>query len=128
MKKALIFVTILLVSCGNQKKALSSPSSVEGYGYSPENPILVGSGDNRQGPANERNYLNLLLGPNGEEIKYVRKGSCCPFETKNGILGGGMLDIYEITYEGLDKPIVLYLNMYDPPKDYLLPAGFKLKE
>lgn len=80
------------------------------YGYSEENPVMVGGGSD--GPKNERRYLNALTGPNGQQILYKRLGSCCPFTTKNSEWGG-MLDKYEITYEGLDESMVLYLNMYD---------------
>ena len=66
-----------------------------------------------------------MTGPSGEEIKYYRIGSCCPFRTKNSEWGG-MLDMYNITYQGLEKDIVLYINMYD--SDTLkVPVGFKLK-
>ena len=92
------------------------------YGYETFNPINVGDGDLVKGPLNQRLYLNALRGPNGEEIKYRRRGSCCSFQTKNGISGTGLLDIYEITYSGLKEPILLYLNFYDPG-DVLIPIG-----
>ncbi len=91
------------------------------YGYTQGNPIKVGGGD--AGPLREREYLNNLKGPNGESINYTRKGSCCPFKTKNGFMGGGMLDIYIITWEKQKAPVTLYINMYD--KDKLkAPVGF----
>ncbi len=95
------------------------------YGYTEENPIMVGG--NSEGPKNERRFLNTLSGPNGEKINYNRLGSCCHFVTKNSILGsGGLLDMYNITYYGQKKEIVLYINMYD--SDTLkVPVGFKLK-
>ena len=95
------------------------------YGYTEKNPIKVG-GSVQGGAANERRYLNALLGPNGEKIEYVRRGSCCMFKTPNGISGTGLLDAYEVKYAGLDKPIVLYVNMYD--YGYLkAPKGFTFK-
>ena len=80
------------------------------------------------GPKDERRFLNALAGPNGEQISYHRLGSCCGFFTKNGLFGdSGMLDKYEVTYEGLDKPIILYINMYD--SDVLqVPVGFTLRK
>lgn len=103
---------------------LSKYSTDKTYGYTEKNPILVGGVGN--GPANERKYLNSLTGPNGETISYVRMGSCCSFETKNSPFGGGMLDKYKITYAGLEKEIVLYLNMYDAGT-LQIPVGFKAK-
>lgn len=42
-------------------------------------------------------------------------------------MGGGLLDVYEITYDGLDKPIELYINMYDY-NDPMIPVGFTPKK
>ena len=96
------------------------------YGYSEKNPIMVGKEGG--GPKDERRFLNALAGPKGEEISYQRLGSCCGFFTKNGLFGdSGMLDMYEVSYEGLDKPITLYINMYD--SDVLqVPIGFTLRK
>ena len=95
------------------------------YGYTKENPIMVGGGS--EGPRNQRRFLNALAGPNGEPVSYQRLGSCCPFHSKNGMFGNsGMLDKYEIMYEGLETPIILYINMYD--SDVLkVPFGFTSK-
>lgn len=97
------------------------------YGYSQENPIMVGKGGG-SGPMNERRFLNALIGPNGEPITYTRLGSCCGFKTKNGLFGdGGMLDKYSVMHKGLEKEVILYINMYD--SDTLkIPVGFKKKE
>ena len=94
------------------------------YGYTEKNPIMVGEFS----PQNQRRFLNALAGPKGEPISYRRLGSCCPFYTKNGTFGNsGMLDKYEVTYEGLEKPIILYINMYD--SDVLkVPVGFTLSK
>jgi hypothetical protein len=93
------------------------------YGYTKSNPIKVGGGS--EGPKNERRFLNALAGPNGERIHYVRLGSCCPFKTKNSEWGG-MLDMYEVTIEGSEEKVILYINMYD--SDVLMvPVGFTLR-
>ena len=95
------------------------------YGHSPENPINVGGLQN--GALNQRIFLSALAGPNGEEISFERIGSCCPFPSPNGFNGTGMLDRYEITFEGLAAPIILYMNFYD--SDVLkVPVGFTLRE
>lgn len=97
------------------------------YGYEQKNAIKVG-GRNGSGPMNERRFLNALAGPNGEQITYRRRGSCCPFKTPNGMIDNtGMLDVYELTWEGQSKPVVLYLNMYDEG-DLFIPVGFTAKK
>jgi len=87
---------------------LTGVSEDASYGYTQQNPVKVGGG-----PSNERKYLNALQGPNGEAIEYSRRGSCCMFETPNGMGGFGLLDAYEVKYKGLEKPIVIYVDMYD---------------
>lgn len=139
-----IFILIILASCGTKKEMASSSSNKKTelldnntfkleilsedktYGYTEKNPIKVGGVSNQEGPLNERRFLNALAGPNGENIKYTRLGSCCPFKTSRGFDGKGLLDKYEITYDGLKEPIILYINMYD--SDVLqVPVGFKIK-
>ena len=93
----------------------------ETYGYAIENPIKVG-GALIDGPDKEWLYLDALAGPAGEKISYRRRGSRRASDDD-----GGPTDIYEITYKGVDTPIVLYINMYD--SDVLkVPVGFTLKE
>lgn len=148
----IILMAVLLAACGSSKKIANksggmldygSPnvkqtlldnntfkideiSSDPTYGYTQENPIMVGGGL-FGGAQNERRFLNALMGPDGEAITYSRQGSCCEFKTKNGLDGGGLLDMYIIAHRGLEKEVVLYLNMYD--SDTLkIPVGFKKKK
>ena len=81
------------------------------YGYSKENPIKVG-GTPMYGAARQRRFLQALLGPGGQPIAFRRRGSMAPNDE------GVILDLYELTYPGLEKPIELYLDLYrwDPPK------------
>jgi hypothetical protein len=96
------------------------------YGYQQHNPIKVGG--LRNGPSNERRFLNALLGPNGEPVKYHREGSCCPFKTPNGLLDNtGLLDKYIVSWEGGSESIVLYFNMYDEG-DLKIPSGFTARK
>ncbi len=71
------------------------------YGYSKDNPIQIG-GDAFEGPSRERDYLENLIGPNGEALTYERSGSLTYGET--------ILDEYVIS--GLNEPITLYLDEY----------------
>ncbi|MFN8005901.1 MAG: 2-dehydro-3-deoxyphosphooctonate aldolase [Terriglobia bacterium] len=109
-----------------QFATISKMATSKGYGYTKKDPIKVGNKDG-SGSKNSRLYLNALLGPNGEIIQYERKGSCCPFKTPNGIMGGGLLDIYEVTYKGLGKPVTLYVNMYDS-SELLIPVGLTARK
>ncbi|HEX8703401.1 MAG TPA: hypothetical protein VF815_31485 [Myxococcaceae bacterium] len=91
-----------------------------GYGYTPEDPIKVGGG-----PQGEREYLQWLRGPEGQPLRFQRHGSCCSFKDPSLPLGSGLLDMYEVTYDGLKEPVMLYLDMYrrETPR---APAGFRL--
>jgi hypothetical protein len=102
--------------------SISEVSEDPGYGYTEQNPIKVGGGS--EGPSRERAYFQLLRGPNGESVSFTRGGSCCGFKTTQGYMGVGLLDIYEVTIAGSDKPVTLYINMYDyeQPK---APKGFQ---
>ena len=97
------------------------------YGYSENNSVKVGGVKSSEGPLNERRFLNALLGPNGETVSYTRTGSCCPFKTPNGFSGAGLLDRYEVSYEGLEKPVYIFINMYDFG-ELMAPRGFTFKK
>lgn len=101
-----------------------SLAAAKAYGYAPESAIRVrGPGD--PDATDEHDYLDSLRGPGGERVSWMRLGSCCEFRTPNGLNGqGGLLDAYEVTYPGLDAPVTLYLNMYDPPNTPEVPHGF----
>ena len=133
MKKSSLF--IFLITClALSQKAYGQQFSDDGtmllqevaadkeYGYSSKvkNSIMVGS------IKNETAFLKALQGPNGEPISARRLSSCCEFKSKRAAFGKGYLDLWEITYEGLQQPILIYLNGYefDNPK---CPAGLSIK-
>lgn len=101
------------------------------YGYSEKKPICVSDGKNISA-GGEYEYLKTLAGPNGETLRYRRLGHCCPFKTPRGMLDNtGLLDRYEVSWAGADKPVILYLNMYDPAPDRSavpVPQGLTLKQ
>ena len=76
---------------------------------------------------NEYKFINALTGPNGEQITAQRLGSCCGFKSKAAAFGNAYLDRWEITYDGLGEPIILYLNAYDYEKPKC-PAGLGFKK
>lgn len=124
MKTLPIVLLLILTGCAST----SQFQDTSGYGYSPNDPIIVGGLSERSGPASQRAYLDQLRGPNGEAVTYERIESCCAFSTPNGILGSGMLDIYEVRYEGQGRAVRLYLNMYDPaPAQSKAPIGFTIE-
>ena len=71
----------------------------------------------------QRRYISSLAGPNGEELIFRRTGSCCPYPSINGTLGTALVDIFEVTYNGLIEPVFLYISFYDKETLYI-PEGF----
>ena len=96
------------------------------YGYSQKTPVQVGGGFG-DGGHNTYRYLNALLGPQGQPVHYTRIGTCCPFKTPNSPFEGeGILEVYEITYEG-GKPARLYFDWYDSG-DLSIPVGLTARK
>jgi hypothetical protein len=94
------------------------------YGLTMEKPVRVGGGA-MYVAARERRYLDALRGPAGEPLTYTRSGSGGPPGLR------GPIDIYRVTWTGLETPVTLYLDAYhfdDAPKapKGLTCAGFAL--
>lgn len=71
-------------------------------------PVKVGGG-----PAKQREYLDALRDAQGNTISYDRRGSCCGYESKNGLLGLALVDKYEVTYRDADnkkQKIFIYIS------------------
>jgi hypothetical protein len=97
------------------------------YGYDKDYPINVFYRNATNETINQQRFLNALTGPNGEKLSYSKKESCCPFPSKNNAMGAGMLDVYEVTWEGLATPILLYFNIYEKGL-LMVPDGFGIKK
>jgi hypothetical protein len=95
------------------------------YGYNPDYPINVFYRNAKDETINQQRYLNALSGPKGEKLFFKKIEVCCPFPTKNSEMGGGFLDIYEVTWVGQKSPIKLYLNIYEKG-ELMVPMGFEL--
>jgi len=95
------------------------------YGYNPDYPINVFYKNAKDETINQQRYLNALSGPKGEKLFFKKMEVCCPFPTKNIEMGGGFLDIYEVTWVGQKSPIKLYLNIYEKG-ELMVPMGFEL--
>lgn len=105
---------------------LTVKSTEKKYGYDESYPVNLGFARNIHAVKAEQ-YLNALSGPNHENISFKFIESCCPFMTKTGDMGAGLLDKYEITWEGQKKPIYLYINIYEKG-DLLIPYGLNAKK
>ena len=149
MKKIVIFITVLflIVSCGSIKSSLknidnNAPEPVLGkdntfiikeyskdkkYGYNKDYPINIYYRGTKNDTINQKYFLNALTGPKGEKITYTKMENCCPFPTKNSDMGAGFLDVYELKWTGLKKPVVLYLNIYERGI-LMIPVGLNLKK
>lgn len=141
----LLVTFTLIISCGSIKSTLKNvdntvpkPAMKDGhyviteyskdfkYGYDKNYPINIGFDNEKYGDRSIGYFFSALTGLNGEKITYKKIDSCCPFPTKRNVMGGGILDIYEITFEGNDKKIQLYINVIDKGK-VLCPKGFLIK-
>lgn len=106
---------------------ITKKASDKKYAFTEYYPVNVGFTSVEDGENNEKRFLNALAGPNGEVISYTLLESCCPFPTTRTDMGAGMLDIFEITYNGLDKPIRIYLNKFERG-ELMIPIGFTAKK
>lgn len=101
---------------------LEAVSNDPSYGIDKMHPVKIGPGY-----PSEWRYLNALRGPRGEVVHYQRIGACCPFDTPAVERGKGFLDHYQLHYDGLEKPLDIYLNMFEPaptPAPPQAPLGF----
>lgn len=110
-----------------QTYLLTEQAQDDSYGFTEDNPVKVGGVKEEMGPINQRRFLNALQGPNGEEIEYNRQGSCCGFETPNGFMGMGLLDVYSVYWEGSSDTLDVYMNLYDTG-ELFIPVGLTAKE
>ena len=143
----LLLVTLLSASCVSTKSTLKNVddnapiplltvdntfvikefSTDKRYGYDKDYPVNVFYYTTINETINQERYLNALAGPKGQKISFKKLESCCPFPSKRSEMGAGFLDVYEVTWEGLKTPVILYMNIYE--KGYLkVPVGFGLKK
>jgi len=111
----------------NNQFIISELAPDSNYGYNKDYPINLGFENEKYSPKNITYFFNTLEGPNGEKISYKKIDNCCPFPSKRSVVGAGTLDVYQISFEGSDKKVVLYFNIYDKGKVYC-PKGFTIKK
>ena len=97
------------------------------YGYDQDYPINIGFIHEKQEDINIQYYFNGLECPNGEKISYKKVDTCCPFPSKNSLMGAGTVGIYEVMLEGSNKKVMLYFNIFEKGK-ILCPKGFAIKK
>nr|WP_320117521.1 hypothetical protein [uncultured Marinifilum sp.] len=113
--------TLLVLNTSNDPK----------YAYTEQKPVMLGVYDCDDGANNRIKFFNALLGPNGEKVIAKRIKSCCPFHTLNSQTVGrgqkyGLLDVWELSYEGIEAPVTIFINLYDQG-EIKAPMGFTLK-
>jgi hypothetical protein len=149
MKKQFLclLMTVILSSCGAMKSSLKNVddnapiprlaadntfiitefSTDKRYGYDKDYPINVFFYNTKDDSVNQERFLNALAGPKGEKISFKKLESCCPFPSTHTEMGAGFLDVYEVQWDGLKEPLLLYMNIYE--KGYLkVPVGFGLRQ
>ena len=97
------------------------------YGYDKDYPVNVFYRNTKDENLNAERFLRALTGPKGEKVFFKKADSCCPLPTQKSEMGAGFLDIYEITWVGLPRPIRLYLNIYEKGR-LMVPVGFSAKK
>ena len=121
----LLSITLTLKSQDNsidERVIIGEISTDKSYGFKTKTNIKVGS------VRNEYAFIAQLTGPNGEEITANRLGSGWDVKSKNSPIGNKVpLDKWEIKYEGLKEPIIIYLNGYDYEKPKC-PIGLSFKK
>lgn len=116
-----------LILTENNVFLITEYSKDKKYGFHKDYPVNIYYKTAKNDTINQPRFLNALAGPNGEKITYKKLENCCPFPTKRHEMGAGLLEVYEITWEGLKKPLKLYLNIYE--KGYVkVPLGLTLKK
>ncbi|RTY88955.1 2-dehydro-3-deoxyphosphooctonate aldolase [Flavobacterium sp. RSP15] len=149
MKKSILFIALLIgtTSCISTQSTLKNTddnapdlllsqdytfvitqySTNKKYGYDKDYPVNIFFNNTKNETINQERFLNALAGPNGENITFIKRESCCPFPTKRSEMGAGFLDVYELKWNGQKEPLLLYLNIYE--KGILMvPVGLTLKK
>lgn len=111
----------------NNAFVLTEVSQDKKYGYDEDYPINIFYRSTTNDTINQDRFLKALAGPNGEVIRYKKLESCCPFPTKKSPNGAGFLDVYEITWDGCKKPLLLYFNIYERGK-LMVPKGLTARK
>lgn len=111
----------------NNTFLISEFSTDRKYGYDKDYPINIFYESTRNETINQQRFLNALAGPKGEKITCTKLERCCPFPTKTSAMGAGLLEVYELKWDGQKSPVILYLNIYEKGV-LMVPFGLSLKK
>lgn len=111
----------------NNTFVITEYSKDKKYGYDKDYPINIFYKNTKNETINQQRFLNALAGPKGEKITYTKLESCCPFPTKRSDMGAGLLDVYELKWEGQKSPVILYMNIYEKGL-LMVPVGLTLNK
>lgn len=106
---------------------ITETSSDDKYGYDADYPINLGFTTLEKSEINVERYFGALTGPQGQALSYNKVDTCCPFPSQRNDMGAGLLDIYEVTWDGLATPKRIYINLYEKGK-VVAPKGFGIKK
>ena len=107
--------------------AITDTATDHKYAYDADYPINLGFSNLAGSELNVERYFGALTGPEGQKLTYEKVDTCCPFPSKRNEMGAGLLDIYEVTWEGLTIPKKVYVNLYEKGK-IMAPHGFGIKK
>jgi hypothetical protein len=108
--------TFVIVAISKDKK----------YGYDQDYPVNLGFLPYQTAEMNVQRYFGALTGPKGEKLSYTKVDTCCPFPSKRNDMGAGLLDVYEVTWQGLAEPVRIYVNLYEKG-EIVAPYGFGIR-
>ncbi len=120
--------TIPMPALSKEKTFIITETSTDAkYGFDQDYPVNLGFLPIQTAEINIKRYFGALSGPNGEALKYNKVDSCCPFPSKKNEMGAGIIDIYEVTWDGLKTPHRIYINLYEKGK-VMAPKGFGIRK
>ncbi|HYD91794.1 MAG TPA: 2-dehydro-3-deoxyphosphooctonate aldolase, partial [Flavobacterium sp.] len=106
---------------------ITETSSDDKYGYDADYPVNLGFTTLEKSEINVERFFGALTGPQGQTLTYNKVDTCCPFPSQRNDMGAGLLDIYEVTWDGLATPKRIYINLYE--KGHVIaPKGFGIKK
>ncbi|MGV8093204.1 MAG: hypothetical protein AB2L24_15200 [Mangrovibacterium sp.] len=126
MKKLTIILFLFLISCVSTEKLFSTieTSEYENYGYSKENPILIGEYNHWQKNTDLALYYLSKLSYKGNPLRMImhatvdkpseqpRKKESIPLRYGTpSSLGGKFLDLYVVVPKGMTDTLNLYFDV-----------------
>lgn len=119
--------TVPAPALSKEKTFIITETSIDKkYGYNQDYPVNLGFLPISSAEINVKRYFGALAGPDGQAITYTKVDSCCPFPSKKNEMGAGIIDVYEVTWQGLLKPVRIHINLYEKGK-VMAPAGFGIR-